>query len=163
MFDIKPIYQDPLTIAVATAAVGTAASVHQSAQARSEQRKAARVERRIQDVKAARERRRAIREARIARADVEAGAQATGAGTSSGAITGSGTIGTQLASNLSFLDQASELQTQSSIFRQKAANFSGRAQDFGAVSNIALTTGSLFGRSGGGSNSGSGGSGGSGG
>lgn len=112
--------------------------------ARRQEARARQVEQRIQDTRAARERRRAVREARVARAEIEAGAQATGTATSSGAVTGAGTVGTQLASNLSFLDTVNELQEQSSIFRESAARRRGRAQDLEAGMSLISTGASLF-------------------
>lgn len=132
----------------ATGAATGAYSAYEGHQGRKEEKRARKVEGRIRDVQTARERRRAIREARVQRADIEAGAQATGVAGASGAITGAGTVGTQLAANLSFLDQVSELQDRASMFRERAASRFGKAQTASAVSGLAFT-GASFGASGG--------------
>ena len=73
------------------------------------------------------------------------GAAQSGVATSSGAVQGAGAVGTQLASNLSFLDQSSELTNQISLFRQRSADASGRASTYSAVSGLAMQGASLFG------------------
>lgn len=136
---------DPITIAlITTAVVSGGAAVAEGRSARRADKRARATERRIQDVRAARERRRAIREARVARAEVEAGAISSGTSTSSGAVQGAGAVGTQLASNLSFLDTVGDLQKASSIFREQAASHRGRASDLQAISGLASTGASLF-------------------
>ncbi len=130
---------------VGLAAGGTVASVQQGRQARKESAKARKAEQRLQNVRAARERRAAVREARLQRAQIQSGAAQSGVATSSGAVQGAGAVGTQLASNLSFLDQSSALTNQISLFRQRSADASGRASTYSAVSGLAMQGASLFG------------------
>ena len=137
---------DPITTGLIIGSVaGTGASIQQSRQARKEAGKARKAEQRLQNVRAARERKAAVREARLKRAQIQSGAVQGGVATSSGAVQGAGAVGTQLASNLSFLDQSSQLTNQISLFRQKSADASGRASTYAAVSGLAMQGASLFG------------------
>lgn len=96
-------------------------------------------ERKIRDIKNARERRRAIREARVQRAEIEAGAQASGTTSTSGAAQGVGTVGTQLAANLSFLDEVGARATSASLFRESAARKRSQAQDKQQLFDLGVT------------------------
>jgi len=138
--------------------VGGGAAVESREQRRAaerDQKRARAAEKRIQDIRAARERRAAVREARMARAQAEQGAVASGAA-GSGQASGIGTIGTQLAVNLSFLDQVKALSDQSSIFQEKAARHYSRAQDASDFSSLAMQGASLFASAGAGAPSGGG-------
>lgn len=115
-----------------------------------DQKRARAAEKRIQDIKAARERRAAVREAMKARADINTGVVASGVSGSSAAVAGLGTINTQLATNLSFLDQVKSLSDQSSLFQEAAAKHYGRAQDFSDLSNLSMQGASMFAAYGGG-------------
>lgn len=116
----------------------------QRQEAAREQRKASAAQRKIQDIKTQREKRRAIREARAARAEIVSGSVASGTSASSSTATGTGSIGTQLGSNLSFLDEVGQLTNQVSLFEQKAADRLRRAGDIDSARNTALQVGSLF-------------------
>lgn len=105
--------------------------------ARQEQRK-------IQSIKAARERRRAVREARIQRADIEAGAVASGTSSSSSAQLGAGAVGTQLAANLSFLDEVQQRTQNISMFQEAASAHQGRAADRQQLFDVGKSVVSLF-------------------
>lgn len=135
--------------AAATALAG--ASVHsalEARQARKAEGRAREADQRIQLVKEARERRRVIREARIQRAEIEANAQASGTAATSSAISGAAGVSTQAASNLSFLDTVSQLQSASNMFRADAARDRGKAADAAAVGQVAGTAASIFARGG---------------
>lgn len=147
MFDIKHVYQDPVTatvIAVGAAAGGTAYSIDQQKAAERDQERASAIQRKIQDAKTQRERRKSVREARMSKANVEAGAQASGTSNTSSAVTGVGSIGTQLADNLSFLDQVTDQTNQISLFEEKASKSLRRAKDGEAVGSLAFQSASLF-------------------
>lgn len=116
----------------------------QRKEAEAEQRKAGAAQRKIQDIKTQRERRQAVREARAARAEILSGAVASGTTSTSSVEAGVAGLGTQLASNLSFLEQASELTNQISIFEQNAANKLRRAGEIDSIRNTGLQVASLF-------------------
>lgn len=133
-----------LATTLAASATGVPQAI-EGRRARKEEKKAKVVERQIADVKAARERRRQIREARIARAEVETAAVATGTGGSSSAVSGAGNVGTQLASNLSFLDTVEGLEAGASLFREKASNRRASASEFEAVGRATRSAFHVFG------------------
>lgn len=130
--------------ALAVATIGTAYSVDQQNEAASQQRKAARREQRLQDIKAARERRKQVEQARVARANIIQAGVAQGAGGSSSVISGAGQTATAAGSNISFLDNVTTLNKDISIFNQKAANAQSRAATGQAVSSLALNAAPLF-------------------
>lgn len=143
MFNIDSFYEDPVTTTVAL--VGSA--VEQREQSRAAGRDAERArqtQQKIQDVKSARQRRQAVRNARLQRAELETGAQASGTSTTSSATTGIGNVGTQLASNLSFLDTTSALAEEASIFQGKAAKHGRRGREVNAITSSAIQGASLF-------------------
>ena len=120
-------------------AITTAASVDQSRTASRENKRANQRQQQQQDAKVARERRKQVREAQSARSETIASAVAAGgvgALGSSSVSQATGSVGTQLASNLSFLDTQQQLAGEESIFRQKAADARGRADTLSAVSSV---------------------------
>ena len=145
MFHIKEFYQDPITITLGVIALtGTAVSVDQQKAAARDQKRSQKAQRRIQDIKSAKERRKQVRAAQAAQAEIAAGGVASGTTKTSGTKQGAGSVQSQLASNLSFLDQVESLNKESSIFSQKAAGHQTRAGTAQAVSGLALTGASLF-------------------
>lgn len=117
--------------------LSTVASIDAERKATRRQRRANKLQQRIADVKASRERRRMIAEARVKRAQLANAAELTGVSESSGAIAGQGNIQSQAASNISFLDQVQTLNTQSNAFMQSAANASSNANAFSAIAGVA--------------------------
>jgi hypothetical protein len=109
---------------LAIAAVGTAVSVEESKTARKDAKK----------------------EAQVAQANILARGVATGTSATSGVAQASGSVESQLASNVSFLDAQQELVNKQSIFQQKSADASSRAATASAVSNLALTGVGLYGK-----------------
>lgn len=97
-----------------------------------ERRKAEETQQKIRDLKTARERRQLVRQQRVQRAEIITGAAAGGTLTSSSAQTGAGSVVTQGASALSFLDQVQSLGAQTSIFNINAAKFGTEASAAGA-------------------------------
>jgi len=102
------------------------------------QAKAQRTQQRIADIKAARERRSQVAEARRARAQIESQAGVSGIQGSSGAIGAQSSVQSQLASNLSFLDNVQSLSQQTSIFNQQAAKAQSNAATAGAIRDTAI-------------------------
>lgn len=128
---------DPITAVVA--GIGAAASVAgtiSQIKAQKSQRKAARAQARIAELQRSRERRDTIRRARIARAQIESQVGSAGLLASSTAIGGTGSIQSQLASNLSFLDQTGALNTEANRQLERAAGFQTQASIFQGVSDI---------------------------
>lgn len=129
-------------VALGAAVLGTGASIKQQREMASDQKRARRTQQRLQQVRQARQRRQQIREAQQARSEALAQAVATGmvsgTGKTSAASHATGAIQSQLASNLSFLDQTQGLMQQQSIFQQRAADHAGRAETFSALSGLAM-------------------------
>lgn len=160
-------------IALATAVVGTGVSIYSSqkaagayAQSAAAQREANRFQRQQADLQAARQKRDAIRQSRIAQASVQQSAENQGVSGSSAAIGGQASIQSQLNSNLSFLDQYSSLSDaasdalgRASVYQSKGNQFTANAQSAGAISSLAFqvfgAAGTLGGSGGGGNGTGS--------
>lgn len=119
-------------VGVAATVAGTVASI----KSQKEQRKAARAQARIAELQRSRERRDTIRRARIARAQIENQVGSAGLLASSTATGGTGSIQSQLGSNLSFLDQAGSLNAQSNRSLERAAGLQTQAGIFQGVSDI---------------------------
>jgi hypothetical protein len=109
------------------------------------QEKSEKTQQKIRDLQAARERRTQVRQARAQRAEMVAGSGAGGTLQSSSSITGAGSVGSQLGSNLSFLDQTQGLAQQASIFNIQAASAGSRVASGQALQSLG---GSLFANSG---------------
>ena len=137
---------DPVTSSIlgGVAAGSVAKQREETRAARRDANRARDAERRLQNVKASRERRKAVRAARIQRAQIESGAVASGTSNTSGFAGGAGGVQTQLASNLSFLNTAQQLTNEQSIFKQRAANHEGRAQDMSDLRGLMMQGASLF-------------------
>lgn len=126
-------------VAGATAAtVGTVGSLKNQAQAARFQRRAARIERDANNYQAARERREAIRQARIAYATQVQGAQNAGVSSSSGALGGQSSLISQTQDNISFLDRFGVLKDASATATSQANAASARAGAFGAVGQLGM-------------------------
>ena len=130
----------PTTIAViglVLSAVGTASSFISAKKAQKTsksqfeesnrlRREAEEKSKRLADLQTLRAKRAAAREAQARRADVLSSATVQGAGTST-AVTGArGSIATQLSTNLSFLDRANQLQTQTVALLGQAGEAAAR-------------------------------------
>lgn len=132
-------------IAAGVSLAATAYGAVQSRNANKDSRRAQAVQKRIQDVKAARERRKLLNQARVNQASILAQGQAAGGGQSSGVQSGASQQSTQAASGISFLNQVQDLTNQASIFNQSAANSKSRANTAGAIGEIASGYTSLYG------------------
>ena len=147
MFDMKHVYETAetaLIVAGVTATAATGYSAYEQNQSSSDQRRARNAERRMQAIKMQRERRRQVREAQRMQAQTEATAVATGTTKTSAVAQAQGSVQSQLASNLSFLDQMKTLTDTQSIFAQKAADHERRAGVGQAVSSLAMSSASLY-------------------
>lgn len=130
--------------AVTVAAAGTAASISASRKAASAQGQANKLQRQQMALQQAREKREAVRAARIARGRAVNTAANQGVMDSSGAQGGQGSIGSQLNYDMSFLDKQEKLADQASAALGRARIWESRASGFGAVSSLALNAGSLY-------------------
>ena len=141
------------TAAVIGAVVGGVSAVSGARQQKKAASEAATARRRseatqqkIRDLQTARERRQLVRQSRAARAEAISGAAAGGALDTSSLVAGVGSIQTQAASAISFLDTTQALAQQASIFNISAAGATGRAKAAGATAALGQ---SLFTASGG--------------
>jgi|DEB0MinimDraft_10_1074344.scaffolds.fasta_scaffold07142_3 hypothetical protein len=131
--------------ALGVAAGGTALSYIENKKAAKAQRRAAQQAQRAQELRSARERRQQYRKLRQARAQAVA-QQAVSAGGfgSSSFATGLGGMQTQTASNISFLNQYTNIIGQQGMFQSQAATAMGKAQIFGSIAGLGMQTATLF-------------------
>lgn len=129
----------------ATSPVGIKAyEIREEREASKDQKRAREAERRMQAIKMQRERRRQVREAQRIQAQTEAAAVATGTSKTSAVAQAQGSIQSQLASNLSFLDQMEQLTNKQSIFMQRAADHQRRAGTAGSIFDLQMKAVSMF-------------------
>lgn len=127
----------PIILGVAGAVFG-AASVIQGVKAARSSRNAQRIQRDADNLRAAQERRRTIRDGRIRQAAAEQNAWNQGVGTSSGASGGQGSIITQMNSNVSFIDDQQTAARISGQWLDKASSQTSASQMWGSFSNLAF-------------------------
>lgn len=130
-----------IEVAIAAAVVGavaTGASIYQGQKAAKENRKAMRIEQQRQDLAAARERRQAIRQARMAYAQTQQAGENQGVSATSAAAGGLANITGQLNSNLSFLDTMNSLADRQSQHFMNSASAQASAQMWGDVAGTAM-------------------------
>lgn len=125
-------------IALAVAAVGTYASIQSQKKQRKMMKRAAAAQRAQDNLKAARERREAIRNARVASAGALQASVNQGVEGSSAALGGLGSIEQQLNQGLSFLDQYNTLSDQASVALGKAGVYGSKAQSASAVASLGM-------------------------
>ena len=125
--------------ALGIAAGGTAISYMESRKSAKAQRRAAQQAKRAQELRSARERRQQFRKLRQARAQAVA-QQAVSAGGfgSSSFATGLGGMRTQAASNISFLNQYTDIIGQQGMYQSQAATAMGKAQMFGNIAGLGM-------------------------
>ena len=130
-------------IAAVGAVVGAGAAVASAVNAGKANKAAAKqyaFERQIATNRAAKQRRDVIRQARLARGALQQTiANSGGAGDSSIALGALGSIQTQLAGNLSFLDTNQKLADHAGFQANKANAARGRADLFGSVSQFGFS------------------------
>lgn len=132
---------DPLTIAIAGFALGTAGAVEQRNQVanqRKEMNRANAAQLKQQQIQAQRERRAQVRQARIARANVVARSTAQGTAGTSALSQSTGSITSRTADNIGFLGERESLAASESIFNRRANEAASRASTAGAVSGLGL-------------------------
>ena len=130
--------------AIASAIFGGASVMEQQKAAKAAKR-ADQTQRQMSNLRAAKERRSAIRDARLSYAAAQQNAENQGVGGSSGAQGGQGSIMTQGNANLSFLDQQQGLANLAGSWMDKSANASMRASAWGGLSKLAGAGASYFG------------------
>jgi hypothetical protein len=130
-----------LTAAALAVSAGSAYTANQNARrAASAQNTAIQAQQQQADLQAARQRRDAIRTARVASARAANAAATQGAFGSSGSLGGLASIQSQLGSNLSFLDTYNKLSDTATESLGRSNIFRARAEGAQAMSQLALAT-----------------------
>lgn len=125
-------------VGAGAAVVGTVKTIDAQNKMAKAQRQQYKYERQLNQNRAVRERRDAIRAARISSANlVQTGENSGGSGTSA-FLGGLGSIQTQLNNNLSFLDTQQSLADKASVQSQKAAAAANSAQKWGTVTDLGM-------------------------
>jgi hypothetical protein len=132
------------TFSTIALAVGATASVVGTVGAISAQRKAAKVDRKRQEVASSRERRQAIRQFQIQRAQTSTIAQASGAMGSSSVMGGMSGLGSQLGSGLGFQGQMTALSQQYAGYAQRASTMNALAGIGGGMMSYGFGQGKTF-------------------
>lgn len=132
--------------ALAVAAVGTAKTISSQNKMAKAQKQQYAYERQIQTNKSVRERRDAIRAARMTSGALVQAGENQGAANTSAALGGLGSIESQLNSNLSFLDTNTSLAGRAGEAAGRARTAQTAASNWGAVTQLGMT---VFGASGG--------------
>lgn len=101
--------------------------------------KNAKLQRRQQDLQQAREKRQLVRQARIVSATAQNNAENQGVAGSSANLGGVGSIQSQLASNMSFLDQYKALSDKMFFNSKEAATYQTAQGIFDTVTNLAMS------------------------
>lgn len=133
-----------ITLAVIAVAATVYTAVQQRKAAKAQQR-AERLRQRQAELAAARERRQAIKNARINRASIEAQAGNTGLTGSSSAEGAMGAVTSGLNENLSFLDRTGQMTRKINAANNAAASYLQRAGYGEAVASIAGSIGGMYG------------------
>lgn len=123
--------------ALAVSAGATIYSANQQNKAGKANQQAAALDRQRMNLQAAREKRDAIKAARLAGAQTQQTAENQGASMSSSAAGGQGSIQSQLASNLSFLDRDMVLADAASVQIGYANKFQSKARTGDAIASVA--------------------------
>lgn len=126
-------------IGLAVGAVGTYESVKAQQKQAKYAKQAVQAQRSQDNLKAARERREAIRNARIASGSVLQSSVTQGVDTGSAALGGLGSIDQQLNQGLSFLDSYNRLSDQASHDLDKANEYGVKSGTWGAAANLGMT------------------------
>lgn len=134
-----PVAAVAAAVGAAATVVGTVSSIKNAKKARKAQAQQFKFERQLAQNRAVRERRDAIRAARLAAGQVTSSAANQGATDSSAFIGGLGSIQSQLNSNLSFLDTNQKLADQAGNAASRANAFLSKAQTGAAISELGMT------------------------
>jgi hypothetical protein len=130
---------DPVTTALVIAGTATVGSVVSGEKSRKQQRKAARNQEGVRRAQQARERMAAVREQRIAQAQIVQGAATGGTLQSSAAQGGYSSVGSRTAGNIQFGNQMDFFQSRIAQNMTKSNQYAGQASMFGAVANLAMS------------------------
>lgn len=125
--------------ALAVTAVGTVATISAQNKAAKAQKKQYAYERQIQTNKSVRERRDAIRAARMTAGSLIQTGENQGASGTSAALGGLGSIESQLNSNLSFLDTNTSLANRAGAAAGQARSAQNAASNWGQVTQLGMT------------------------
>jgi hypothetical protein len=128
--------------ALVVATVATVGSVVAGEKARSQQKKANRIQERVRQTQDARSRLAQVREARMAQAKVLQSGATQGALGSSAVQGGYSAIGSNAENNIQFINQIDNMQQSINKRMESANNYSGAASAFGGIASI---SGSLAG------------------
>lgn len=123
-------------VSLGAVAVGTAVQIQQGRKAAKATAAASALDRQRMNLQSARERREAIKATRAANAQIQQGAENQGAAYTSAAAGGQGSVASQGASNLSFLDQYTTLSDMASIQLGRANRAQSNAATGGAVADL---------------------------
>ena len=125
-------------VGLAVAAVGTVKTIQSQNKMAKAQKQQYAYERQIQTNKSVRERRDAIRAARMTQGALVQTGENRGASGTSAALGGLGSIESQLNSNLSFLDTNTSLANRAGEQAGKARSAATAAGNWGAVSQLGM-------------------------
>lgn len=125
-------------VGLAVATVGTVATISANNRMAKAQKQQYQFERQIQTNRSVRERRDAIRTARLTQGALVQTGENQGASGTSAAMGGLGSIQSQLSSNLSFLDTNTKLAQRAGDAGSAARQASNSAQNWGAVSALGM-------------------------
>ncbi len=117
-------------IGAGVAAIGTGYSIYSGERANKQQKKAYNAETKRANLQEARQKRDAVRQARLSYANAQAAAENQGVSTSSSAQGGQGSIVSQLRDTTSFLDQYG-------FYSDQASNALGKARSYETASRTA--------------------------
>jgi len=124
-------------LALATLATSSVVNIVQQRKAAKETKKSSARLERIADIKAARARVKAVREARVRRAEISQSAESTGAGAGSAVAGAQASIQQQVGSEISFLDQVRGLSKEASVFQQRAVDARATGAIAQSIGNVA--------------------------
>ena len=126
---------------MAISAIGTGVGIAQQSKAAEAQKEAAKQENNLASLENRKARIKAVREARIARAQTIAQGEAAGALNSSGVAGGTSSIQSQLGSNIGFANQQEAFSKNITGLQNQAIIAQNKASTAGAIGNLA---GSIF-------------------
>jgi len=130
--------------ALVVASVGTVGSIVAGEKSRKQQKKAARNQEGVRRAQQAREQMAAVRQQRIAQAQIVQGAATGGTLQSSAAQGGYSAVGSLTAGNMQFSNQMDFFQTRIAQNMAKANQYAGQASTFNSVANLAMMGSSML-------------------
>jgi hypothetical protein len=140
--------------ATAIAVTSTAASIYSAEKGRSAQKKASKKQERQSRVQSARAAMSPVRQQRIAQAQIMQGASSQGTQGSSAAQGGYSAVGALTSGNMQFLNQMDNMNSQVSSLMRSSQKYAGQANNYNALSNLAMQGYGMTEGGGGGTNGG---------